>query len=112
VAVLNVALMVLVPVEEGIVEFELPLVSSSASSPPSSPASPPSFGGLVVDPDPVLPEDPDPEVPVRDPDDDEEPLELEPEEERPPDELEDEEDEELLPPPPARGSRTESEFVS
>jgi hypothetical protein len=110
VAVLDIALVVLVPVEEGIVEFELPLVPSSASSPSSSPASPPVFGGLVVEPDPVRPEDPDPELPVRDPDE-EEPLELEPEEERPPDELDDE-DEEELPPPPARGSRTEREFVS
>ncbi|KAE9993490.1 hypothetical protein EG327_004744 [Venturia inaequalis] len=111
---LNVELVVLVAVLVDIVEFELPRTPSLASSPSSSaPASPPSFGGLVVDPVPVRPDEPVPELPDRDPDDDEEllELELEPEDERPPDEPAEDEDEEL-PPPPARGSRMASEFVS
>lgn len=87
------------------VEFELASIPSFASS-SSSAASPPSFGGLVVDPVPVRPED---ELPERDPD--EELLELELEDERPLDEPAEDEDEEL-PPPPARDSRMEREFVS
>lgn len=97
------------------VEFELPLIpslaSSSSASSSASTASPLSFGGLVVDPVPVRPDDPVPELPDRDPDDDEELLELEPEDERPPDEPADDE-EELPPPAAARGASTESESAS
>lgn len=102
-------LVVLVAVLVDMVEFELPPISSSATS--SSPASPSTFGGLVVPPVPVRPEDPVPELPVRAPDEEEELLELKPEDERPPDEPAEDEEEEL-PPPPARGSSTESEFMS
>jgi hypothetical protein len=102
VAVLYVALVVLVL--EGMVEFELPPGPSSTPSPSSSPSSPLSSGGLVVEPEPVRLDEP--ELPeLLDPE-----LEPEPDDERPPDELE-EDNEDELPPPPARGSRTEREFA-